>query len=318
MRGHQATGQTSGRGHGNLLAENSADRQLEAIPRARHAQPGPGLDQGSENPILRQMGGDSDGIGRQVKHTAQSRDDGRQRRKPGKLHGRAQRVTVAGLDTDGPLQTVELNGSGVTAGADMLDAGNGALAQKVDHRRPVVGRMIAQRQNDLPLRPGGTIRLASAPQFTRRSAEQRLEGLVETANAAEARRERHLGHRQTRLMNKLLGQQNAAGLRHGNRRRAEMLAEQPPQLPFADAEAACQSIDIGFVQRAKLDQAERARHRVRGAAPSAQIGGRLRAAAQAGAEARLLCRRRGRKEGHILRPAASAPDRPAGNRCRWF
>jgi hypothetical protein len=63
-------------------------------------------------------------------------------------------------------------------------------------------------------------------------------------------------------VNELLGQMNAAGLRDCDRRGAEMLTEQPPQLPLADAQAAGEPIDVGVVQRAELDQAERARYRV--------------------------------------------------------
>jgi hypothetical protein len=85
-----------------------------------------------------------------------------------------------------------------------------------------------------------------------------LEGLVEAADAAEAGGHRHLGHGQASLMDQLLGQQHPAGLRHRHRRGAEMLAEQAAQLPFADAQPVGEALDIGRVQRAGLDQGERA------------------------------------------------------------
>lgn len=83
-----------------------------------------------------------------------------------------------------------------------------------------------------------------------------LEGLVESADAAEAGGHRHCRHGQASLMDQLLGQQHPAGLRHGHRRGAEMLAEQAAQLPFADAQPAGETLDIGGVQRAGLDQGE--------------------------------------------------------------
>ena len=184
--------------------------------------------------------------------------------------------------------------------ADILDAGNRALPQEPDRRVPVVRWLIAQQQNKLAgsrqrkFRPGGPA------QFARRAAEQLPERLVETANAAEACGERHFGHRQMRLVNELFGEQHAPCLRDRDRRGAEMLLEQAPQLALADAEASGQYVDIGLVQRAVLDQAQGARHRVRRAAPSAEIGRGFRPAAQAGTEARFLRGSRSRKKDDVL------------------
>ena len=72
-----------------------------------------------------------------------------------------------------------------------------------------------------------------------------------------------------------------------------MLAEQPPQLPLADAEPLGQGLDVAVVERAGLDQRQRARDGVRRAAPGAEFGRGFRPAAQAGPEAGLLRRRRG-------------------------
>ena len=265
------------------------------------------------------MGGDGDRIGCQIEHTPQPRDDGRQSRELGEAHGRAQRVAVGRFDRDGSLQPIQLHRSRITVGA--VHAQHPAIARR---RRnsiiavPVVGRMIAQQKNDLAGGAGRKIR--SGWRVAIRSAGGRTasESFVEAANAAEAGGERYLGHRQPRLMNKLLGQKNAARLRDGHRRRAEMLAEQTTQLPFAEAKAPGQCIDIGLIQRAVLDQAERARDRVRRAAPRAEIRRRLRPAAQAGAEARLLRRRRRRERRSRSSTAAFAPGKPDGNRRRWF
>ena len=101
-------------------------------------------------------------------------------------------------------------------------------------------------------------------------------------------------------MDQLLGQQHAAGLGDGDRRGAEVLAEQPPQLPLADAEPVGQGVDVAVVERAGLDQDERAGDGVRRAAPGAEVRRGLRPAAQAGAKARLLRRRGGGIEGHVL------------------
>jgi hypothetical protein len=80
-----------------------------------------------------------------------------------------------------------------------------------------------------------------------------------------------------------------------------MLAKKTPELPLAETEPTCQTVDIGLVQSAQLDQGKRARHRIRRPTPCAQIGRRLRAASQAGAETCFLCRRRRRKENDVPR-----------------
>ncbi len=146
----------------------------------------------------------------------------------------------------------------------------------------------------------------------RRAVVELLEGLVEAPHAAEARRHRDLRHRQPGLLDQLLGEQHAAGLGDRDRRGAEVLAEQPPQLPLADAQPVGQAVDVRLVERAGLDQAERAGDRVRGAAPGGEVRRGLRPAAQAGAEAGALCRRGGRVEAHVLAlRGARRADRPA-------
>ena len=231
----------------------------------------------------------------------------------GKAHGGAQRVRFGRvLDRHGALRTVERDGAAVAILGDDLDPRDRAPAQEVQHRRPIVRRVIAQQQRDLAARPGRHVFGARAPQCARRAAEQRLKRLVEAADAAEAGGEGDLGHRQLGLVDELLGQQHAAGLRDGDRRGAEMLLEQPPQMALADAEPLGESIERRLVERAELDQRQRARHGVGGAAPGAEIGRGLGPAAQAGAEAGFLCRGGGRKEGHILfARRARRADRPA-------
>jgi len=82
-------------------------------------------------------------------------------------------------------------------------------------------------------------------------------------------------------VDQLLGQQDPPRLRHRDRRRPDMLAEQPPQLPRADAEPVGKALDIGLVESAGFDQGERAGHGVAGAAPEREIGRGFRPAAQA-------------------------------------
>ena len=55
-------------------------------------------------------------------------------------------------------------------------------------------------------------------------------------------------------MNELLGEQNSAGPHDGNGRSPNMLAEEPPELPFAHAKAVSQIIDASVVQSPQFNQ----------------------------------------------------------------
>src|SRR5262245_30867153 len=105
----------------------------------------------------------------------------------------------------------------------------------LQHAGPIVGRLIAQEQTDLASLDGRLLRRAT-PQRAWRAAEQREKRLVESADAAEARGEGDLGHRQRRLVNELLREQHAAGLSDGDRGSAEVLSAQAPELSLADAQ----------------------------------------------------------------------------------
>ena len=148
MRGHQASGEADRGDHRDLLSQHRADRQLEAIPGAGHAQTRSRLDQRRQRRILGEMGGDGKRIGGQVEDAAQPRDDDRQRRQLGKADARPQRVSPRRPDGDDSLPAVELDGSRVTVLLDALDAGNRAEPQKLQHGRPIVGGLIAQQQAD--------------------------------------------------------------------------------------------------------------------------------------------------------------------------
>ena len=80
-----------------------------------------------------------------------------------------------------------------------------------------------------------------------------------------------------RFVDELLGEEDPAGLGDGDRRGTEMLVKEAPQLALADAQAFGQIIDARLVERAKLDQGERAGDGVGGATPGAEIGSGFRA-----------------------------------------
>jgi hypothetical protein len=63
-----------------------------------------------------------------------------------------------------------------------------------------------------------------------------LEGVVEAAKAAEARRAGDVDHAHVGLVDELFREEQTAGLRHRDRRSAEVSLEESPELALADAE----------------------------------------------------------------------------------
>ena len=106
--GHQRAGQADRAGHGDLLPQHRAHRQLEAVPGAGHPQARPGGDQRRERRVLDQLQRDGIRVGRQVEHPAQPGDDLRQGGQFGKPHGRrAARCRRPGCDGHGALLPVQ-------------------------------------------------------------------------------------------------------------------------------------------------------------------------------------------------------------------
>jgi len=153
---------------------------------------------------------------------------------------------------------------------------------------------------------------ACPAQGGRRPTEQRLKDLVEASDAAEARCERHGGHGQVGLMQELLRQEHAPGLRNSERRRPEVVHEQAAQMAFAHADPHGQHARIVLVERARLDQPERARDGVRRAPPGAETWRGLWPATQAGTKTRLLrCCRRGQEDAVLCPGMLCRADRAA-------
>ena len=164
----------------------------------------------------------------------------------------------------------------------LLDAGQGTSAQEIQHRGEIVGRAITQSQGHHSFLRGAAVAGAGP----RRHPVRLQEGGVETAQAAEARGQRDLGDRQRGFGQQLLGEQQPTRAVHADRRRAQAIHEQTPQLPFADAHALGQCRQRLFGQHALVDQLQRARHHFVAAPPCAVAGGQFRTATQAGAETR--------------------------------
>ena len=106
---------------------------------------------------------------------------------------------------------------------------------------------------------------------------------VEAADAAETARQRDLGQRQAAFVDQRVCRGEALRLGDGDRRRAEMLAEQAADLPLTEAEPVAERVDLRLIQPAAVDQVERPADARRRAVPRRAARGRVGAAPLAGA-----------------------------------
>ena len=108
--------------HRDLLPEQGADGQLEAVPGAGHPQPGPGRHPRREIGILGQVRADQLRVRRQVEHAPEPRDDSRQRRELREPDRGSQGLAGSGLNRDGAVHAAHGDGARVGVARDGLDA----------------------------------------------------------------------------------------------------------------------------------------------------------------------------------------------------
>jgi len=102
-------------------------------------------------------------------------------------------------------------------------------------------------------------------------------------------------------MQLLLGEQNPPCLGNRNRRRAEVLLEQPPKLPLPHAQPSGQVFNAPVIHRPHLNQHQPPRDCVGRPPPSAKIRRGLRPATQTWPESGLLRRGGGGVKNNIFR-----------------
>ena len=184
------------------------------------------------------------------------------------------------------------------------------------HRRPVVGRPIAKQDRHLAVGRRRGLRRAPAAKAAGGRPKSCWKVSLNRRTLPKPDASATSRHRQARLVDQLLGEQDAPRLGHRHRRGAEMLAKEAAELALADPQPLGQGLHVAAIQATLSISGQRPRDGVGRAAPGAEIGRGLGPAAQAGAEARLLGRRGRRIEAACSRAWACAPGRPAGSRCR--
>ena len=318
----QAARQGGRGGHADLLAEDGAHQGLEAVPRARHAQARVGGQRRREQPAGRQAGRDGQRIRVEIE---QPPDPAHQVEQPGRqpggaAHAQLQRALAGRRDLEGGgAAGRQREGAAIPSGLDidLLDTRDRAHGQERQQRPPRQRRAEGQAQPHLAARRriaqvAHSARRAPASQLGRRAAEHRADHVVELAHAAEAAGQRHLDHRQLGGVEQRAGEVGPPRGCHRARRGAQVAREQPAQVALAHAELGGQGAAVAGVERAVLDEPQRARHGGRRAVPGRRAGRRLRPAAPARAKAGRLGRGGAGEEAHVAaQRRAGRTDRPA-------
>ena len=269
---------TSGR-HADLLADDGAHGDLEAVPAAGQTQARTFFQQRPQARIVRQRGGDGMRIRIQVEHAPQAVDDVQQ---PCRRH--AVQLELQGMLVVRPRAHPQPSRRGGRADhariavlVHRFHPGQGAAAQEIQHGDEVVRRPITQPQYQRAFLGDHGL----PTQIARRHPVGFQEGGVESPHAAEARSQGHFGNRQTGFGQQLFGEQQPARAMHADRRGAQPVREQPAQLALAQAHALGQCRQRLFGQYSLIDQFQCACDRFVAASPGAVTWRKFRAAAQA-------------------------------------
>src|SRR5204862_7183774 len=108
---------------------------------------------------------------------------------------------------------------------------------------PVVGRPVGESEHHLIDSDSVNCSGSAFPDFTRWSPIRQPKHIVEPPDASEARSQRNGSDGQTGLVEKALGEMQAARLCDGDRRRAHVLNKQPMQMTRAHPQPLRESID---------------------------------------------------------------------------
>jgi len=182
--------------------------------------------------------------------------------------------------------------------------GQGPVREAADEGQSAHGLALFGADGAVGLGHGRSLR---RPQGEGGLSVEAAERGAHASGAGKARACRHVGDRQVGVVEQAFGALDAPRQRDLPWRRAEMFGEQACQMTRRDAEAVRQAVDAALVERAGLDQGQGARDRRPRAVPGRAERRGLGPAAQAGAEAGALGRRRRRIERNVARERRAHP-----------
>jgi len=141
--------QAARRRDADLLADDGAHRDLEAVPAPRHPNRRPRRHQRRQAGIAGQTGVDVGKSGIEVEHPAQPEGGAVHGDAPGKAQGRDEAVPPRILrHLEGPVSVAQADGAAIGCPLHRLNPLDGAQTEERQHRRPVVRRFVGQPQDD--------------------------------------------------------------------------------------------------------------------------------------------------------------------------
>lgn len=144
----EAAGEGGGCFDGDLLAEDGADGGFESIEGSGDAEAGAGFEQGAEEFVFGEVGGDDVGPGGEVELMA---DFGEKRGEDGE-QGAGEADGEGGffgqmMNADPAGVIADADGAGVGGIGDVLDAGDGAEAEEGEEVFPIVRRTVGEAED---------------------------------------------------------------------------------------------------------------------------------------------------------------------------
>ena len=212
MERNQFADQPRRRRHRDLLPENGAHGEFESVPRAWNPEARTSSDQWRQHRVLAEMSADRHGIGGKIEDAANARDDRRQMPESRKANGRPEAVSLRRFDDQYTVLVADRDRAHIPAARHRLDARDGSRAKERQDGVPVVGRPVAELDRNRARFENRLIGQSLSPECCGRPPVQLLEYLVESPDAAEAGRRGDLCHRQSRVLDQLLGQKDPPGL----------------------------------------------------------------------------------------------------------
>ncbi len=281
--------------HGNLLAENGANREFESIECSGHPQTRNPAHRRRQGGILAQQCAHRIGDGAEIEQLLDARDhrtdDGSQGRRHFHIQGAA---ALVHRDRDPSVSFVNGNGTPIMRRIGHFHARDGAQTQIGQQMIPGEWRPKLQLH---------TQDLGAAGLTANRARAQTIPGFeqrVEATHAAEAAGECDLGLAERGFSKQPLGQQQPLRLRQFDRRYAELRLRNPAQMPIADAERCSQLSHMRARQRMLLDAGNGGAHQARHCIHGRKTRGSFRPAAKAWPETCALGGCRTGVEAHIL------------------
>jgi hypothetical protein len=283
-----------GVGGSGVLSHDHADPGLERVPGARGPHPRPGGHQPPDDRIPAKVMVGSLGVRVEAEDPARPPHHVDQARPVRQVRAQHEVLRTFRGQLDDPGVVVDQHGPAVADGRHVLDAGDRAGAQHAEHRVPRERGLERHPEREAAVGHQPVLDPATGPQLTGGSPEHFLAGAVELADAAEPGGEGQLGDRQVGVVEQTAGEMHPGGAGELVRGQAQVLAEQPSELPSGQAQASAEILLGAVVQGPIQNEPHGAADHFR-AEPGRGGFPPVWAAMQAGPEARGLSRRRQRE-----------------------